>query len=409
MLLRVSTHCQRLDLDESGAIDLEELNIGLKKIAREDLVQLSPDDFEAVTEHGLLLNEDKELTPAKFEIMMLNQVRGYSHRKVVGAMSKIIEDESVKEMIFALKIILSTVDHLLQNQQHELNKGKTPARLKSRKEVLDKLFHSSVKHAFDAWKKAIEEDDQEAHGAEAKYASGESIYSIDPALRSQVDRMHERLEHLSVSIRQLHEERKADTRSCQAMLANILSVLQEGSVSCPAFKPPGQEEEGNGSGTAIRPGLTDAPGESEVKAAPEGYTRYRSADKVHEQESAGDAAAQRLRDKALFLESIEEYRKAKASVSSHSQARLASLEPSSRRAGAFAQGSGSNIRDRLTGYLNGTSTLQTALSGSSAEGSPHKDLAPVEGGSGNAEPRDWRAASALTSRSPRTFSNHANR
>ena len=407
MLLRVSTYFQRLDLDESGAIDLEELNIGLKKIAREDLVQLSADDFEAVTEHGLLLNEDKELTPAKFEIMMLNQVRGYSHRKVVGAMSKIIEDESVKEMIFALKIILSTVDHLLQNQQHELNKGKTPARLKSRKEVLDKLFHSSVKHAFDAWKKTTQEDDEAS--AEAKYASGESVYSIDPALRSQVDRMHERLEHVSVSIRQLHEERKADARSCQAMLASILSLLQEGSGACPAFKPPGQEEEGNGPGTAVRRGLTDAPEEFEVRAATEGYTRHGSADKVHEQESAGDAAAQRLRDKALFLESIEEYRKAKASASSHSHARLASLEPGSRRAGAFAEGSGSNIRDRLTGYLNGTSTLQTALSGSSAEGSRHKDSAPVEGGGGNAEPRDWRAASALTSRSPRTFSNHANR
>ena len=198
--------------------------------------------------------------------------------------------------------------------------------------------------------------------AEAKYASGESVYSIDPALRAQVDRMHERLEHVSVSIRQLHEERKADARSCQAMLASILSLLQEGSGACPAFKPPGQEEEGNGPGTAVRPGLTDAPD-----------TRHGSADKVHEQETAGDAAAQRLRDKALFLESIEEYRKAKASASSHSHARLASLEPGSRRAGAFAEGSGSNIRDRLTGYLNGTSTLQTALSGSSAEGSPHKD------------------------------------
>ena len=42
------------------------------------------------------------------------------------------EKESVREMTFALKIILSTVDHLLQNQQIELA-GKTPKRLKSRK------------------------------------------------------------------------------------------------------------------------------------------------------------------------------------------------------------------------------------------------------------------------------------
>ena len=43
-----------------------------------------------------------------------------------------VQEESVREMTFALKIILSTVDHLLQNQQIELA-GKTPKRLKSRK------------------------------------------------------------------------------------------------------------------------------------------------------------------------------------------------------------------------------------------------------------------------------------
>ena len=95
-----------------------------EQIARDDPMQLSLDDFNVVTERGTLLNEERferlcvylrvracarermcksimrvycifllfrELTPAKFEVMMLNQVRGYSHRKVVAAMTKTVE------------------------------------------------------------------------------------------------------------------------------------------------------------------------------------------------------------------------------------------------------------------------------------------------------------------------------
>ena len=76
---------------------------------------------QVLTDRRRLLNDDGELTPAKFELMMLNQVRGFSHRKVVAAMSRQDEDEQHKETIFALKIILSTAIICSLSKKNNLN------------------------------------------------------------------------------------------------------------------------------------------------------------------------------------------------------------------------------------------------------------------------------------------------
>ena len=162
LMRRISNLYARLDLDESGAIDLDELNEGLKKIPATEKLILSQDDFNIVTNNRTLLNGEGELTPAAFEVMMLTQVKSFSQRKLVSAMAR-DHDEDTDDLVFALKSIMSTLDHVdgTITTTHGIHAHKPY--LKSRKEILNKLFKSSQITMFNRWKeayyKSIEDED----------------------------------------------------------------------------------------------------------------------------------------------------------------------------------------------------------------------------------------------------------
>lgn len=155
LMRRISNLYARLDLDESGAIDLNELNEGLKKIPATANVVLSQDDFNIVTNNRALLNEEGELTPAAFEVMMLTQVKSFSQRKVVAAMAR-DHDEDTDDLVFALKSIMSTLDHVDSTVSSSHGMASHKPYLKSRKEVLNRLFKSSQITMFNRWKEAVE-------------------------------------------------------------------------------------------------------------------------------------------------------------------------------------------------------------------------------------------------------------
>ena len=57
-------------LPVAAAIDLDEFNSGLRKMHVGDAVFLSNDDWNTITNYRSLLNEEGELTPAAFEVMI---------------------------------------------------------------------------------------------------------------------------------------------------------------------------------------------------------------------------------------------------------------------------------------------------------------------------------------------------
>ena len=165
---RIFNLYQRLDLDDSGAIDLNELNAGLRKLdPNGSAMHLSQDDFNVLTNGRALLNEDGEVTPSNFETMMLTQIKGYSHRKIQAALARAMHDGSeVQDVVYGLKIIMASVDHM--EAMHELLSrdaaGHMKSHLKSKKAVLNKLFRRPLVIAIERWKehhfqtRMIEED-----------------------------------------------------------------------------------------------------------------------------------------------------------------------------------------------------------------------------------------------------------
>ena len=141
LMRRISSLYARLDIDESGAISLEELNQGLKKIPATQNLVLSQDDFNIVTNNRTLLNDEGELTPAAFEVMLLTQVKSFSLRKLVSAMAR-DHDENTDDLVFALKSIMSTLDHVDSSVSIANVDLRHKPYLKSRKEVLNRIFKS---------------------------------------------------------------------------------------------------------------------------------------------------------------------------------------------------------------------------------------------------------------------------
>jgi len=102
---------QRIDVDESGAIDLQEFNEGMKKLSITPAIRLTSDDWDVMTEKGTLLNSEGELTAPSFEKMLLGQIASFTRRKVVSAMQR-IENDVEGELMFALKMLMGTVDQV---------------------------------------------------------------------------------------------------------------------------------------------------------------------------------------------------------------------------------------------------------------------------------------------------------
>ena len=72
---RIMDLYERIDLDESGGIDLDEFNFALKKLPLEQPVQLTVEDYDEVTELGRFCNEgSSDMSQEGFESMMMSQV-----------------------------------------------------------------------------------------------------------------------------------------------------------------------------------------------------------------------------------------------------------------------------------------------------------------------------------------------
>ena len=160
LMRRIQNLYQRLDLDENGAISLEELNVGLRKIHGASNFRLSADDFNLVTDNARLLNQEGELTPAAFEVMMMNQIKGFSQRKVLCALTRnfIRNDENAEDTMFALKCIMTTLDTVEAYYVNTDAFSHHKPYIKSRKEVLNRLFKSSLYCAFRQWKMLLEHE-----------------------------------------------------------------------------------------------------------------------------------------------------------------------------------------------------------------------------------------------------------
>ena len=84
LLQKIITLYQRIDMDESGAVDMQEFNDAMKKMCPGSaVIRLTSDDWSLLTENGALLNLQGELSERGFEKMILAQIASFTRRKVV--------------------------------------------------------------------------------------------------------------------------------------------------------------------------------------------------------------------------------------------------------------------------------------------------------------------------------------
>ena len=111
-----------LDCDMSGSLSKVELNEGLRRLALEPLICLSDDDWENITEREALCNENGELGPDEFMLVIKEQIKAQMMSQLVDSMA--VADPVQVSIISVLKLFLSQTDPTTQPTKHHQDGGK---------------------------------------------------------------------------------------------------------------------------------------------------------------------------------------------------------------------------------------------------------------------------------------------
>merc|ERR1712216_471176 len=91
----------RFDLDEGGGVDFSEFNKGLNVLG---LPQLTKDEWEIITDKGLMLDSNRELSPAGFRAVINTEMYNYCQRRLGLAMAR-CKDEGQKDLMLNVKLL----------------------------------------------------------------------------------------------------------------------------------------------------------------------------------------------------------------------------------------------------------------------------------------------------------------
>ncbi|EKX45459.1 hypothetical protein GUITHDRAFT_108723 [Guillardia theta CCMP2712] len=211
---KISQLYQTIDLDDSGSVDLAELNVGLKKLSLDPPVSLTEEEFFYLTDSRKLLNSDGELGLAGFEQIILKQMSNYVHRKVSVAL-KSETHEFNQNVMLLLKSLLFSVDKI----NNPLFNASKSAR-KSKQEIVRKLFYSTLIRSFSHWKAAVPSlDDLEENknqGCDLRLSAG--IERIE----AKVSAMAVRMAKVSTRLGSLERNRSESNLN-----EEILKTMQE--------------------------------------------------------------------------------------------------------------------------------------------------------------------------------------
>lgn len=188
LIVRISYLYNRIDIDESGSVTLDEINHGMRKIAPH-APRIPKEEFEAITRG--LCNDDGELTPKTFELLVLDQMRSFAQRKMVEAYGRASNtDEEHENVMFSLKTILHQTEDILAQVKHEED---SKLKKKSREEILQRLCRTAQKHCFHHWHDYIVETETERKLQEDRHLE---VYNVPHRffVKGQELTLHELLE-----------------------------------------------------------------------------------------------------------------------------------------------------------------------------------------------------------------------
>jgi voltage-gated sodium channel len=108
----------KLDVDGSGGLTYEEFKERVKKVTPTP-VFLNHDDFDIITEHGILCDAAGEFGRTEFQAMMRGEMKNYAQRQMASAMEWTQSRES-KSIMLMLKILGISVE-TIASQVRELH------------------------------------------------------------------------------------------------------------------------------------------------------------------------------------------------------------------------------------------------------------------------------------------------
>ena len=140
---KIAALYDRLDLDESGGVEYKEMNEGFKAMG---MPAVTKDDWELLSEKGVLLDSVGELSPQAFETMLTSQMQQYCRRKLVLAMSR-SRDGVQADTLLSLKFMLSQLESISEKvlDRPEFEKRK-------RNLAMKRAFKGGLLKCFLAWK-----------------------------------------------------------------------------------------------------------------------------------------------------------------------------------------------------------------------------------------------------------------
>mmetsp|Transcript_59682 Transcript_59682/g.122454 ORF Transcript_59682/g.122454 Transcript_59682/m.122454 type:complete len:990 (-) Transcript_59682:163-3132(-) len=99
---RIEVLYDTLDGDDSGSLDFNELNLGLRRLKYNPPIHLSTDDFNMVTEGENLCNAQGELDRTSFEAVIRKQLERYAQHQTANVMAD-VEEKYNRTVLFNFK------------------------------------------------------------------------------------------------------------------------------------------------------------------------------------------------------------------------------------------------------------------------------------------------------------------
>ena len=144
---------ERLDVDNSGGLDFDEMQQGIRRLPGGAEVHITRDDFDVISQHGELLGPGGDFGKSQFQDMMLGELLRYSHRKVMNMLQD-TEQEEFRALVLLVKMMeirQGDIARIMTMQEKVLthlrvDAGNTPRTELTQENPLGPALHDHVVH-----------------------------------------------------------------------------------------------------------------------------------------------------------------------------------------------------------------------------------------------------------------------
>jgi hypothetical protein len=139
----------RIDIYESGTVNHEEINEGLKKVDKS--LYINKEEFAYLIQQAKLPSNQNQFTYSDFSQMILAEMRNYTNRKVVHAFNH-PRGSARDEQLFALRMSTANMEHMsMRIQSLTPQYAASTLTFKGRAKVVAQIMRQPMVKCFKKW------------------------------------------------------------------------------------------------------------------------------------------------------------------------------------------------------------------------------------------------------------------